>query len=260
MDYEQIRVDTDGAVTILTLNRPDKLNAWTYRMRREMHDAISKANDDPAIGAIVVTGAGRGFCAGADIEDTFKAQIKGENVKEKDVAGGIDWVQFVRESKPLIAAVNGAAVGVGLSQILSFDVILAGRSAKMAAPFVKVGVVPELASSHFLVQRMGFGRASEFALTGRFLGAEEAERSGLVDRVTDDGDLMQTAMDTARAIAANPDRHLRWAKELLTQNGSETDLRLVQDREQALLKQAYESPEHKEAVDAFLNKRKPKFR
>ncbi|ANK79812.1 MAG: enoyl-CoA hydratase [Rhizobiales bacterium NRL2] len=260
MDYEQITVESEDAVATVTLNRPEKLNAWTYQMRREMHDAISKANDDPAIGAIIVTGAGRGFCAGADIEDTFKAQAEGRDVKGKDVAGGIDWVKFVRESKPLIAAINGVAVGVGLSQVLSFDVIIAARSARMAAPFVKVGVVPELASSHFLVQRMGFGRASEFALTGRFLDATEAEQAGLVDRVVGDADLMPTARKMAKTIAANPDRHLRWAKELLTQNGSETDLRLVQDREQALLKQAYESPEHKEAIDAFLNKRQPKFR
>jgi enoyl-CoA hydratase/carnithine racemase len=260
MSYEQIEIETDGAVATLTLNRPERMNAWTYTMRREMHDAISGANEDPAIGAVIVTGAGRGFCAGADIEDTFKARMTGENVAGQDVAGGIDWVAFVRQSKPLIAAVNGAAVGVGLTQILSFDVIVAARSAKMAAPFVKMGVVPELASSHFLVQRMGFGRASEFALSGRFMDGVEAEASGLVDRVTGDADLMPTARKIAESIAANPDRHLRWAKQLLTQNGSETDLAEVQAREQALLKEAYESPEHKEAVDAFLNKRKPVFR
>ena len=259
MTYEQIEYSTEGPVGVLTLNRPERLNAWTYRMREEMCDAITSANDDPAIGAIVVTGAGRGFCAGADMKDTFKARMQGGETS-RPAAANIDWVKFVRESKPLIAAVNGAAVGVGLSQILSFDVILIGRSAKVAVPFVKVGVVPELASSHFLVQRMGFGAASEFALTGRFMDGEEAAASGLANRVVDDEDLMDAAMETANAIAANPDRHLAWTKELLTQNGSETDLRLVQDREQALLKQAYESPEHKEAVDAFLNKRKPVFR
>ncbi|WP_416898503.1 MAG: enoyl-CoA hydratase/isomerase family protein [Minwuia sp.] len=260
MSYEQITYETDGPVATLTLNRPEKLNAWTYTMRREMVDAITLANEDPAIGAVIVTGAGRGFCAGADIGATFNAQIKGENVRSKDVAGGIDWVAFVRESKPLIAAVNGAAVGVGLSQILSFDVIVAARSAKMAAPFVRVGVVPELASSHFLIQRMGFGRASEFALTARFMEGEEAAATGLVDRVVDDAALMETARGIAAAISANPDRQLRWAKQLFSQNGSETDLKLVQKREQELLAEAYKSPEHKEAVDAFLNKRKPVFR
>ena len=122
------------------------------------------------------------------------------------------------------------------------------------------GVVPELASSHFLVQRMGFGAASELALTGRFMDGEEAAASGLANRVVDDADLMATAMELANTIAANPDRHLAWTKELLTQNGSETDLELVQAREQARLQEAYESAEHKEAVDAFLNKRKPVFR
>lgn len=259
MTYEQIEYRTEGNVGVLTLNRPEKLNAWTHRMREEMCDAISSANNDPSIGAVVVTGAGRGFCSGADMKDTFRARM------QKVEAGGvqaepIQWVKFVRESKPLIAAVNGVAVGVGLSQILSFDVILIARSARVAVPFVKVGVVPELASSHFLVQRLGFGAASEFALTGRFMDGEEAASSGLANRVIDDADLMETAMEMANTIAANPDRHLAWTKELLTQNGAETDLELVQAREQALLKQAYESAEHKEAVDAFLNKRKPVFR
>lgn len=259
MTYDQIEYASDGAVGILTLNRPERLNAWTYQMREEMCDAISSANSDPSIGAVIVTGAGRGFCAGADMKDTFKARMQDDGTS-RPAGASIDWVKFVRDSKPLIAAVNGAAVGVGLSQILSFDVILVARSAKVAVPFVKVGVVPELASSHFLVQRMGFGAASEFALTGRFMEGEEAAASGLANRVVDDADLMTAARDVAGAIAANPDRHLAWTKELLTQNGSETDLRLVQDREQALLKQAYESAEHKEAVDAFLNKRKPVFR
>lgn len=259
MTYDQIEYRTEGNVGILTLNRPEKLNAWTHHMRAEMCDAITSANDDPSIGAVIVTGAGRGFCSGADMKDTFRARM------EKTEAGGeqpepIQWVKFVRESKPLIAAVNGVAVGVGLSQILSFDVILIARSARVAVPFVKVGVVPELASSHFLVQRMGFGAASEFALTGRFMDGAEAAASGLANRVVDDEDLMDAAMEMANAIAANPDRHLGWTKELLTENGAETDLELVQAREQALLKQAYESAEHKEAVDAFLNKRKPVFR
>lgn len=259
MTYEQIEYRTEGNVGILTLNRPEKLNAWTYRMREEMHDAITSANNDPAIGAVIVTGAGRGFCSGADMKDTFRARMEQAESDGKQSAP-IQWVKFVRESKPLIAAVNGVAVGVGLSQILSFDVILIARSARVAVPFVKVGVVPELASSHLLVQRMGFGAASEFALTGRFMDGEEAASSGLANRVVDDADLMAAAMEVANAIAANPDRHLAWTKELLTQNGSETDLELVQSREQTRLQEAYESAEHKEAVDAFLNKRKPVFR
>jgi len=259
MTYEQIEYRTEGNVGILTLNRPEKLNAWTYRMREEMHDAITSANNDPSIGAVIVTGAGRGFCSGADMKDTFRARMEQAESGGKPSAP-IQWVKFVRESKPLIAAVNGVAVGVGLSQILSFDVILIARSARVAVPFVKVGVVPELASSHFLVQRMGFGAASEFALTGRFMNGEEAASSGLANRVVDDADLMAAAMEVANAIAANPDRHLAWTKELLTQNGSETDLELVQSREQARLQEAYASAEHKEAVDAFLNKRKPVFR
>lgn len=259
MNFQQIIYATEGAVATVTLNRPEKLNAWTYRMRRELYEAISTANEDRAIGAIIVTGAGRGFCAGADIQDTFNAQLEGRDPKADGVPD-LDWVDFVRRSKPLIAAVNGPAVGVGLSQILCFDVIIVSQAARLAVPFVKMGVVPELGSSHLLVQRMGFGRASEFALTGRFMDGAEAAESGLADKLTSEMELMSTARATAEAIAANPDRQLRWAKELLTLNGSETDLKLVQRREQERLAEAYKSPEHKEAVDAFLNKRKAKFR
>lgn len=260
MQFEQIAVATVGAVTTITLNRPEKLNAWTYRMRRELVEAVTAANNDTNVGAIIMTGAGRGFCAGADMDDTFKAQLEGRSPRDQDVVGGIDWVSFVRESKPMIAAVNGPAIGVGLSQLLAFDVIVASSAAKFAVPFVKVGVVPELASSHFLIQRMGFGRASEFALSARMMDGTEAAASGLADRVVAPEDLIPTATAIAQTIAANPDRQLRWAKQLFTQNGSETDLKVVQLREQAKLAEAYKSPEHKEAVTAFLEKRKPVFR
>jgi 2-(1,2-epoxy-1,2-dihydrophenyl)acetyl-CoA isomerase len=143
--------------------------------------------------------------------------------------------------------------------ILPADVIVAGRSARFAMAFVKMGVVPELASSHFLVQRMGFGRASEMSLTGRMYSAEEAFAMGLVDRLVDDDALLPTAREIAGMIAGNPMPQLRWVKELLTENGSETDLRAVQSREHKRLAQAYASAEHKEAVAAFLEKRPPDY-
>ena len=166
MTYEQIAYETRGAVALVTLNRPDKLNAWTPRMGMEQADAIARANADPAIGAIVMTGAGRGFCAGADMEATFKSRIEGTDPGGNTAAGqggmpaGLDWVKMARAAKPIVAAVNGAAVGIGMTMILPFDVIVASDTAKLGMLFIKVGLVPELASTHFLVQRMGFGRAS----------------------------------------------------------------------------------------------------
>ena len=263
MSYETILSDTlsdplsenGSGVAILTLNRPHRLNAWTHQMHAELFDAITLCNDDPDIGAIVVTGAGRGFCAGADIRDNFQARIDGES---QTLPG--DWVGLVRSSKPMIAAVNGASVGVGATMVLPMDIIIASDQAKFGMFFVKMGVTPELASSHFLVQRMGMGRASEMCLTGRLYSGQEAFDAGLADRVVPHAKLMDEALETARLIAANPAPQLRWIKELLTANGSETDIAAVQRREGEALQKAYATPEHTEAVNAFLEKRSPNFR
>ena len=266
MTYEQIAYETRGAVALVTLNRPDKLNAWTPRMGMEHADAIARANADPAIGAIVMTGAGRGFCAGADMEATFKSRIEGTDPGGNTAAGqggmpaGLDWVKMARAAKPIVAAVNGAAVGIGMTMILPFDVIVASDTAKLGMLFIKVGLVPELASTHFLVQRMGFGRASEMCLSGRLWSATEAHAAGLVDVLTTADDLMPKAFAVADSFAANPDPQLRMIKQLLTENGSATDLSEVQERESVLLRECWKSPEHKEAVAAFLAKRPPRFR
>lgn len=258
MDYQQIRYEIQGAVATLTLSRPERLNAWTYQMSSELTHAIEHVNASPELGAIVITGEGRGFCAGADIQDTFQSQIDGENPRGEGRAS--DWVALMRRSKPIIAAVNGASVGVGATMILPSDIIMAGHSAKFGMVFVRMGVVPELASSHYLVQRMGIGRASEMCLTGRLYPAAEAFEMGLVDRLVADDELLPAAQELAATIAANPAPQLQWVKELLTQNGCETDLALVQEREMARLEEAFLSPEHKEAVAAFLEKRTPDYR
>jgi enoyl-CoA hydratase/carnithine racemase len=266
MDYEQITYQRRGAVGLITLNRPQRLNAWTPRMSMEQADAIQRANDDGAVGAIVMTGAGRGFCAGADMEATFQRRLDGEDPGENTAHGqgglpaGLDWVALVRGAKPCIAAVNGAAVGVGLTMILPFDVIVAAESARFGMFFIKMGLVPELASTHFLVQRMGFGRASEMCLSGRLLPAREALDGGLADRLVPDDQILDSALALAEGIAANPDPQLRMIKELLTRNAAESDLLLAQQRETDLLRRCYKTPEHAEAVRAFLEKRPPKFR
>lgn len=266
MPYEQIRYEVQDDVALVTLDRPAKLNAWTPRMAEELADAFGRANGDRAVGAIVMTGAGRGFCAGADMEDTFKSRLDGVDPGadtahgEGGMPAGLDWVALCRESKPLVAAVNGAAVGIGMTMILPFDVILASERAKFGMLFIKVGLVPELASTHYLVQRMGFGRASEMCLSGRLYDGDEAFRLGLVERLVDAEHLVGTATQTARGIAANPDPQLRMIKKLLTANAAETDLRAVQRRETELLRRCWETPEHHEAVSAFLERRPPRFR
>jgi enoyl-CoA hydratase/carnithine racemase len=144
--------------------------------------------------------------------------------------------------------------------ILPCDVIMAADTARFGMAFVKMGLVPELASSHFLVQRMGFGRASEMCLTGRLYSAREARDMGLVDHLVPHKQLLDKALELAGVMAANPAPQLRWIKQLISENGCATDLEAVQRREQELLQQAYASPEHKEAVAAFLEKREPDYR
>jgi enoyl-CoA hydratase/carnithine racemase len=266
MALAQILTDRQGAVVVITMNRPERLNAWTPQMAAEMARAIEGANADPAIGAIVLAGAGRGFCAGADMEATFRKRLDGVD-PGADTAGGdggmpagLDWVALVRASKPMVAAVQGAAVGIGMTQILPMDVLVAGPRARFGMLFIKMGLVPELASSHLLVQRMGFGRASEMCLSGRLYGAEEALAAGLVDHLVEEGQELARAVEIARSMAENPDPQLRMIKQLLTRNACETDLPTVQQRETELLRACWKSPEHAEAVAAFLEKRPPKFR
>lgn len=265
IDYTQISVAREGVVSIITLDRPEKLNAWTPRMAGQVQ-AIQAANDDPTIGAIVMTGAGRGFCAGADMEATFRTRIEGSD-PGNDTAGGVggmpaglDWVSFLRASKPIVCAVNGAAVGIGVTMCLPADQIVASTAAKFGMGFIKMGLVPELASTRLLAARVGFGRASDLFLSGRLITGTEAHAIGLADRLAEPAELLATALATANSYAANPDLQLRMTKQLLTENVVDTDLRAIQRREQALLAECWKSAEHKEAVAAFIEKRPAVFR
>ena len=267
MEYTQISVAREGAITVITLDRPDRLNAWTPRMAEEQVDAITAANDDPAVGAIVMTGAGRGFCAGADMEATFKTRIDGGD-PGNDTAGGsggmprgLDWVAFLRESKPIVCAVNGAAVGIGVTMCLPADQIVASTAAKFGMGFIKMGLVPELASTRLLGARVGFGRASDLMLSGQLISGEEAHRIGLADRLAEPDELLASALEVAERYAANPDLQLRMTKRLLTDHllGG-ADLPGVQESESAMLRDCWKSPEHAEAVAAFLAKRPAVFR
>jgi enoyl-CoA hydratase/carnithine racemase len=259
VDYETITVERRDAVALVTLNRPERLNAWTPRMALEQAGAIGAANEDPDVGAIVMTGAGRAFCAGADMQDTFKTRLDGVDPGgDSERTGGmpaeVDWVSLLRESKPLIAAVNGAAVGIGMTMILPFDVIVASELAKFGMLFIKVGLVPELASTRLLSQWVGIGAAGDMCLSGRLVSGAEAHRLGLAQRLAAPQELMDTALALAGEIAANPRPQLRMIKRLLSQNALEDDLALVQAREHELMRECWKSPEHHEAVQRFLNR------
>ncbi len=259
MSYEQILYEQRGDVALITLNRPEKLNAWTPLMSLEMQQAIEAAGADRSVGAIVLTGAGRGFCAGADISAVFDAQLQGDQAASKPLSTR-DWIELIRSSKPIVAAVNGAAIGIGLTMILPFDRIVCAEGAKLSVRFVKMGLVPELASSMFLPARCGLGGASDLMLSGRTILAEDALAIRLVDEVVTPDALLDTALERARSYGENSPSAVHAIKQLLTQNMSEVDPMVAQQRELARLAEAYRSPEHKEAVTAFLEKRNPVFR
>lgn len=263
--YETILYETRGAVALITLNRPDRLNAWTRQMRNDLVDAFKRADSDPDVGAMILTGAGRGFCAGADIKDNFKAAIDSSEgsdapARKSNPDHWHEWISTIRNAKPMIAAVNGAAVGVGITLMLPFDYIIASDKAKFSCAFVRMGALPELGSSHYLFRRMGFGHASEASLSGRMIEAAEAAEMGLADRVVGHNELLPTAFEVAERIAENPVRQLRMVKRLFTEHPVEADISKVIETEIELLDEAYASAEHKEAVSAFIEKRKPDFR
>jgi 2-(1,2-epoxy-1,2-dihydrophenyl)acetyl-CoA isomerase len=264
MDYEQITYEQRGRVGLVTLNRPEKLNAWTDRMMREMRHAMDGACAEPTVGAIVVTGAGRAFCAGADIS-TFRAaaeaQDEGKSRGDSDAtAPGTNWVSYLQElSKPTIAAVNGVAVGIGVTQILPMDIRIAADSARFGMFFVKMGLVPELASSALLPQMVGSARALEWCLTGRLIPAEEACSAGLVAEVVPAAGLLDRALALGEALASNAAPSMVLIRRLLRENANKDDVVAVMRSEGEALNVAYSSWEHREAIAAFFEKRPADF-
>ena len=228
-------------------------------MHGEMNHAVEAANSNKDVDAIVFTGAGKGFCAGADMSAVFGLSEE-QKQKARTEARAMQWVQLVRSSKPMVAAVNGAAVGIGVTLILPMDQIVAATEEKFTLAFVKMGIVPELGASSLLERRIGFGTASRLVLTGDPITAQEALDISLIDRVVVADALLTEAAALARRMGRNPHAALRETKQLLTENGNEVDLDLVQQRERAALTRSFASAEHKEAVAAFIAKRPPDFK
>jgi len=265
-DYEQIIYEARGGVGLITLNRPEKLNAWTATMENEFIDVVRAAAADGAIGCLVVTGAGRGFCAGADIGGWDRG-LRGEAPKRPPkrpskmlVEGGSPEVPIaLTQGKPIIAAINGASVGVGLTMTMSCDIRIASTEARFSARFVKVGLTPECGSSRYLPLVAGLPNALFLTLTGRIIDADEALQRRLVDRVVAPEQLMPEAMKLAEEIAANPHEAIWAAKRLLHGNAVESDLRKVVTLESYSIRERQGEPDHREAVTAFVEKRQPVF-
>ncbi|HEY3604340.1 MAG TPA: crotonase/enoyl-CoA hydratase family protein [Sporichthyaceae bacterium] len=204
MEFEQIRLDVTGAVATITLNRPEKLNAFTPHMGAELVAAFDRADADDAVRVVVLTGAGRGFCAGADLHrsGSSSATFDYDSLDHRD-SGGLVSLRIFESLKPVIAAINGPAVGIGITMTLPADVRLAAEGAKFGFVFARRGIVPEAASSWFLPRLVGISRALEWAATGRVFDAAEALAGGLVRSVHPAEDLLPTAYALAAEIAEN---------------------------------------------------------
>ena len=270
MAHELILTETRGRVGIIKFNRPEKLNALSNQMREETQEQIGAWNDDDSIGSMVLTGEGRAFCSGADLDDfadraerntgSTPASIRtGRVAAPVQVTDAYSLPAFLQTSKPLIAAVNGYSVGVGLTFILPFDVRIASTQALFSIRFIRVGLIPELGSTRILAQIVGLGNATDMCLSGRMVNAEEALRMGLVTQVTEPEDLLDTAIAKANEIANNPPGAVMLIKELLRKNPLDADLERVMEREGIRDQIAQRHPDHPEALAAFLEKRPPRF-
>ncbi|HYZ90773.1 MAG TPA: crotonase/enoyl-CoA hydratase family protein [Actinomycetota bacterium] len=208
MSYEQIEYRVEDKVATVTLNRPDRLNAFTAQMMSELLDVFDEIDNDNDVRAVIVTGAGRGFCAGADLgagAGTFDNRVRGgaQDIAEHRDGGGLVTLRIYELTKPIIAAINGPAVGVGITMTLPMDIRLAVPDAKIGFVFARRGLVPEACSSWFLPRVVGIGRAMEWVYTGRVFPATEGHEAGLIQYICEPDQLLLKANEIAREIADN---------------------------------------------------------
>ena len=266
--YQQIAYEVEDGILTLTLNRPDALNAFTPRMQQELIDACGRIDADDAVRAVVVTGRGRGFCAGADLSaggSTFDAEARGGAIRDdrglppRD-GGGLVTLRLFNLTKPVIAAINGPAVGVGVTMTLPMDVRLASETARFGFVFTRRGLVPEAASSWFLPRVVGISRALEWVCTGRVFPAEEALAGGLVRSIHPPDELLPAARALAREMAEGTSpvsvalsRQMLWRMLGASHpmDAHRVDSRGIADRGS--------SPDAREGVESFLEKRPASF-
>jgi enoyl-CoA hydratase/carnithine racemase len=263
MAFEQITTEVANHVLTITLNRPDRLNAWTATMGRELIEAFDRADADDEVRAIVVTGAGRGYCAGADLAaggETF-------DMRERDSAGPVprdNGGQFVlrvfSSVKPVIAAINGPAVGVGATMTLPMDVRLAADDARIGFVFTRRGIVPEACSSWFLPRIVGISRAMEWVATGRVFSAQEAYQAGLIRSMHPAGELLDAAYAIAVEIAENTAPvSVALARQMLWRMlGAEHPMLAHRADSRGMFFRG-QSADAFEGVSSFLEKRPPRF-
>jgi len=257
MSQQMILTEKRGRVGIVTMNRPETLNAMHPVMLGELYGQVQAWGNDKAVGAIVVTGAGKGFCAGADVGAW--ARNTGPGTSERSGVSYEDWISIASESKPIIAAINGAAVGWGLTMTLICDVRVASDRARLSARFLRAGVTPELGSSVMLPKIVGWGHALEMTLSARLYSAEESLKIGLVTHVYPHEQLIDEAVKLAEEIAFNPSVGLASVKRLLWAIVKDPAFVQARERETVEFQAAMQRTTFKEANQAFMEKRQPDF-
>lgn len=261
MPYETLLYDlTDGVATV-TLNRPEVLNAFSTPMQRELAAVIARLADDSAVRAVVLTGAGRAFCAGGDIGEMEGAAdptpLASRNKLHRMLTSVL--MPLVRLEKPVIAAVNGVAVGAGMNLALAADITLVAEQARFSQAFVKVGLVPDTGGLYLLTRLIGLNRAKELCFTGRMLDAREALELGLVNQVVAADELMPRAKALAQELARGATAAIGLTKSLLNVAPTAT-LEEMAEFESYALAVVLSTEDHREGIRAFREKRAPQFR
>jgi enoyl-CoA hydratase/carnithine racemase len=250
-----LRIDDADRVRLLTLNRPDALNAFNDELYDAVCAALHAAADDPDIATAVITGSGRAFSAGQDLGEMARPARHDDGVRH----GFLPFIEAVEAfPKPLVAAVNGIGVGIGLTLLPHCDLVLIARGARLRAPFVSLGVTAEAGSSALLPQRMGWQNAAHLLFTASWLGAEQAVETGLAWRVCEPEQLLDEALSVAREIAAMPVDSLVTTKTLLLDARLDA-VRAARERENVRFARLVGGPANREALAAFKERRDPDF-
>lgn len=252
--------ETRGAVGLITLNRPDKMNAFNKPLLAAWLEALRQCETNPAIRAVVITGAGKAFCSGGDIDEmAARIDAPAEDQKAYLWDNVYPVARAIRDlPKPVIAAVNGAATGAGMDMALWCDLRFAGESAKLAETYVKVGLVPGDGGAWLLPKLVGMGKALELLWTGTALNAQQALELGIVNKVVPDAELVEATVAYAAKLATGPIKAMGLIKRAAYQ-GVTLDYRTHLDMISSHFGTVAQSPEHREGVQAFLEKRAPKF-
>jgi enoyl-CoA hydratase/carnithine racemase len=263
MAYSTIILDKTEGIATLTLNRPEKLNALNEPMTAELLDAVTQVEQDNDVRVLIITGAGRAFSAGADIKDLFLKVIE-ESKRGVESFDSINWTERLclklrNMPKPVIASINGYAIGIGVTIPLQCDIRIASEEATFSLPFLKVGIIPEFGSTYALPRLVGIAKACELVFTGKSIGATEAKEIGLVNEVVPAADLRAATYELAKAMTQGAPLALQMAKKGLYQ-GLDADIQSQLRYETSALSILTRSEDHEEGVRAFLEKRQPNFK